>query len=67
MALRHTAASGHKAGSTLLGEDLVRVRRAQLCPFPFPLYAWLMPSDTGCPPPSALRQEVSILLGLCPQ
>ena len=70
MALRDTAAPGHKGGSTPRGEDLVWVRRALRCPFPSPLHTWLMPRDAGCPPPStlqldlALRQEVSILLGL---
>lgn len=73
MAPRHTAAPGHKAGSTLLGEDMVQVRRAQLCPFPSPLHAWSMPKAAGCDPPStlrldlALRQEGFILLGLRPQ
>lgn len=42
-------------------------------PFPLSLHAGLRSRDTSCPPPSALqldlvlRQEVSNLLGLCPQ
>lgn len=40
-ALKHAIAPGHKADATLLGEDLLWIRGAELCPFPLPLHAGL--------------------------
>uniref|UniRef100_A0A672UG59 Programmed cell death 1 n=1 Tax=Strigops habroptila TaxID=2489341 RepID=A0A672UG59_STRHB len=37
-----------KADTTLLGEDLLWIRGAQLCPFPSPLHAGLRPREIGC-------------------